>query len=231
MSQKERSRGWCYTLNNYTEADIDTLKALYDDMPSCEYHIMAFEEGKNKTKHIQGFIYFKEAKSFRRMKLILITAHLEPSKAKNPVNAYCYCMKDGHYIEYGTRPRQGHRTDLEVIKHDILNNKPIKQISSEYFSQWCQYRRAFDEFKKMHSQQNTKLMLYDNTKHEVLHILFKDLYNPYLDKLWNSYDVDLNLTSVYQSYHSKEYRYVFLPCLIAINLKLQLENFNHDLVE
>lgn len=44
----------------------------------------------------------------------------DKQRAKKNVAAYCYCMEDGDYIEFGERPRQGHRTDLEVIKHDLL---------------------------------------------------------------------------------------------------------------
>lgn len=52
MAQK--FRGWCFTLNNYSEFDIDTLAKV-----DCVYIVYGIEVGKEFTSHLQGYIYFK----------------------------------------------------------------------------------------------------------------------------------------------------------------------------
>lgn len=135
----ERSRGWCFTVQSWDDDAWGAVSALYECDIDCTYLIIGFETApRTGQKHLQCYIYYREAKSFNTMKKKLGNVHIEAEKAKLHVKAYCYCMEDGEWFEYGQRPRQGHRTDLEVIRHDLIDKKkPIKQIANEYFSQWC----------------------------------------------------------------------------------------------
>jgi len=83
----ERTRSWCYTLNNYTEEERDGLRAL-----SCAYNVFGYERGDEGTPHLQGYIHFKEKKSLQAVKKVMPRAHLEPRKGTVD-QAVDYCKK------------------------------------------------------------------------------------------------------------------------------------------
>lgn len=61
---KKRSRAWCVTWNGYTEdRDVPALMAW-----TCSYIVATREVGKAGNAHIQGYVYFEEAKSLQTMK-------------------------------------------------------------------------------------------------------------------------------------------------------------------
>lgn len=95
-----KNRNWCYTLNNYSEAEWDAFKAL-----PCRYHAMGKEIGESGTPHIQGFICFANVKTFSAVKKILgIRAHIEPMRGTFE-QASKYCLKDsGDHFEGGKLP-------------------------------------------------------------------------------------------------------------------------------
>lgn len=85
-SSRVRSRNWCFTLNNYTEEDINSLKT--DDY---EY-VFQEETGEQGTKHLQGLICFKNPMSLSSLKKINNKAHWE--KCKNKKASIKYCTKE-----------------------------------------------------------------------------------------------------------------------------------------
>lgn len=125
---KLRSRTFVFTINNYTQQDIDTF-TTDNFRKQVRYYIYGFETGeKEETPHMQGFIIFHNQKTFLQLKKILPRAHLEKTKGNTEQNT-AYCSKDGDYQEYGTPPKpQGKRTDLEVIKQKVLSNTPLQDI-------------------------------------------------------------------------------------------------------
>jgi len=163
-AKAKRSRGFCVTINNYKKSDIKRLENIYDADPDCRYIIYGKEEGKSGTPHLQCYIYYTNKIAITAIRKRLSPWHVEAQKSKTNVAAYAYCMEDGDFVELGERPRQGHRTDLEVIKYDLIKGKSIKDVSKEYFSQWCQYSRQFDRFKAMHNPIKTKIISYDGNK-------------------------------------------------------------------
>lgn len=93
-----RSRNWCFTINNWSDADWDALQAV----PS-KYLIMGKELGANGTPHIQGFIVYENARTLTAVKHDHATAHWEAAKGSVDQNV-TYCSKDGDFSEFGTRP-------------------------------------------------------------------------------------------------------------------------------
>ena len=94
-----RSRKWCYTLNNYTEAELDLVKAV-----ECVYHVVGEEVGERGTPHLQGFVYFRCQKTMSAVKKILSArCHLERTKGTFAENKK-YCEKDGKSWEKGELP-------------------------------------------------------------------------------------------------------------------------------
>lgn len=93
-----RSRGYIYTLNNYTQEEVSELKAI-----ESRYHVLGEEKGELDTPHIQGYILFKNARSFKAVKKLIPRAHIEAQKGTCE-QAIEYCKKDGSYQELGTMP-------------------------------------------------------------------------------------------------------------------------------
>lgn len=96
MSQ--RSRKWCFTLNNYTpldEKDIEDSEATY----AC----FGREVGANGTPHLQGFAVFRNARRLSTLKFLLPRAHWEIARGSIQQNID-YCSKDGNFVEFGQRP-------------------------------------------------------------------------------------------------------------------------------
>lgn len=89
------SKGWVYTLNNYTMDDVHRLRAIHLNR-SCQgaYHIFQPERGDSNTPHLQGFVYFPNRKRFSTVKRLLSDrAHLEPMRG-TPQQASDYCRKE-----------------------------------------------------------------------------------------------------------------------------------------
>lgn len=130
-----RSRSWCYTCNNYTDDDISTL----EDVASITTYLCYGKEvaPTTKTKHIQGYLHFENAKSFSKVqKLLPKGSHIEVAKG-NPLENKDYCSKEGDFKEFGTLPTQGKRNDILEIKEQITAGggmDKIIEIASNYQS-------------------------------------------------------------------------------------------------
>lgn len=93
-----KTRGWCFTLNNYTEVERDAILSI-----SCKYIIVGREVGENLTPHLQGYIYFTNAKTLSQVKMVNGKAHFEAAKGTAAQN-FDYCSKDGNFEERGEKP-------------------------------------------------------------------------------------------------------------------------------
>lgn len=117
-------RGYCFTINNYTDFDCACVVVMFDD---SVYGIAGFEVGENGTPHIQGYVYFENKKSFDAIKDYIPTAHVEDQKG-TPSQASVYCKKDGDYYEVGVLPVKGSRTDIKVIHQMCVDGVSPEEI-------------------------------------------------------------------------------------------------------
>ena len=93
------SRAWCFTLNNYTEEDVNLFREL-----ECTYLVCGREVApQTGMKHLQGYVYFKNARKLGGMKLIHRNCHWEVSKGTAEQNRI-YCTKENDYFETGIQP-------------------------------------------------------------------------------------------------------------------------------
>lgn len=76
MTQR-KARHWCYTLNNYTEAEEMFLREV-----SSKYHVYGKEVSDSGTPHLQGYIIFDQSLRFNKVKEVLgaTRIHLEVKK-------------------------------------------------------------------------------------------------------------------------------------------------------
>lgn len=119
-----RSRAYCFTINNYTDDDLAQLHQAADE---AQYVIVGKEVGENGTHHLQGYIYYKDAKTFTSVKKKLTRAHIEVSKG-SPEDNKRYCSKQEVYLEKGTLPKQGARTDIEKVVVDLKDGANMRCI-------------------------------------------------------------------------------------------------------
>lgn len=102
-----------------------------------------------QRQHHQGYIEFKDAKTFSKMKKYFPGVHIEKAKADADKNI-TYCTKeDKDAFRHGDPTgQQGRRTDLEEIRKELLTTN-IEEIADKHFSQWCQYGRQFKEYQSI----------------------------------------------------------------------------------
>lgn len=102
MEPSKKSYSYCFTINNYTDADITLLEELKTS-PKTRYLVIGKEVGTEGTEHLQGYIYFHNQMVFSSFKKLLPRAHIETSRG-TPEQASDYCKKDGSFVEHGVLP-------------------------------------------------------------------------------------------------------------------------------
>lgn len=111
-----RPRSVCFTLNNPTSVEIETLK---NNLATLKYGIFQLERGANGTDHCQGYGSAENPTSFQRWKQLVGTrAHIEKARGTAEENK-AYCSKEDTRIEgpfeYGVLPSPGLRSDLTSV--------------------------------------------------------------------------------------------------------------------
>lgn len=119
----DRSRAWCFTLNNYSEEDVSVFHNL-----ECEYIIVGKEVGESGTPHLQGYVYFANARSFASMKKLNSRCHFEKAKG-SPMDNYKYCSKEGNFYEKGTMPSQGKRAVHNDVRKAVADGVCMREIA------------------------------------------------------------------------------------------------------
>ena len=159
-----RSRGWCFTINNFTDEDVAKVKSF-----DCRYMIYGVEKGASGTPHLQGYLYMSNDRTLSAMKKKFhATCHLEVQRGTSQ-EASDYCKKELKFTERGELPRQGRRTDLYEVMDEIKEGKKVDDIVMEdpYF--YHQYGRTLHKIedlcmrKKFRNFQTTGTWYYGTT--------------------------------------------------------------------
>lgn len=163
--------------------------------PNSLYSIVGKEIcPKTKRPHLQCYVYYKNGKSFSKMKKLFPKAHIEYSKG-TPVENRKYCSKDGVFTETGKLPKQGNRTDLEEIYDMAKKGESDTAIGEAFPGHYMKYYKAIDRVKFNYAQLDTK---FENVQVHVLmgspgvgksrraHEAFPDIYTVDVqkDKIW-----------------------------------------------
>lgn len=97
-----RSRGWVFTLNNFTEEDENRLVV---PPTHVRYVCWGYEVGESGTPHLQGCLWTYNPVRMPTVKdYVGDRAHVEIARGQ-PSKAIAYCEKDGLFFEIGTRPQ------------------------------------------------------------------------------------------------------------------------------
>lgn len=125
---------WCFTLNNWTPAELDLLIEIGEDHANrgIVYLVIGREQGESGTPHLQGFVVLQ--RNHRRPSvqrtLHLQRAHLEVARGTS-LQASTYCKKDGDFLEYGTIPgsKENHRNGFDSFREWALQ-QPFKPTAA-----------------------------------------------------------------------------------------------------
>lgn len=145
----DRFRNWMFTVNNYTTEDMVKLDNL-NDRVKIKYLIYGKEIGKEGTPHLQGFICFKDAKTWKVVHKYLPSwwCHYTNSSADANIK---YCSKDGDFKEFGERPKgQGARSDISTVKEMISEGKRMEDVVEEVDSyQAIRFAETYLKYKEI----------------------------------------------------------------------------------
>lgn len=185
-----RTRSYCFTINNYTDDDIQCVKKL---MEISSYCIVGKEVGEQGTPHLQGYVYFPEAKTFTSVKKKLPRAHIEVCKG-SPLDNYKYCSKEEILFEKGDLPKQGNRTDIDSVRTQLkegANMRTIIDVAKSYQSVrigeiWLKYNEKGKDWKP------EVRWYYGSTgsgkTKSATEWLGEDIFKPLSFKWWEGYD-------------------------------------------
>lgn len=139
---KDRSRGWCWTMNNWTDDDLAEVIILSDD---TQYLVCGFEVAPTTgTPHLQCYCFFKHQKTGKRFSEYFTKKHHIEKAQGTPEHNRNYCYGDvpkkthnDDVFEVGVVPQSGKITmeHLDGCMREPENNIQI----------FHQYRKTYDE--------------------------------------------------------------------------------------
>lgn len=147
MPAAPRYRGYCFTINNFTEEEYEHLKTV-----ACTYACFQCEVApETLTPHIQGYVYFKNLQTLAAVKAAVSPrAHFEPA-AGTPQQNRIYCSKEGgtRFYEMGDIPTKGARNDLAVVAQMIKQGSTIKDVAIEHPDAFIKYSTGIIRLKAL----------------------------------------------------------------------------------
>lgn len=133
-----RFRGFCFTLNNYTEDEFQQFGSI----DGAKYVVLGREIGESGTPHIQGYVYFINARTERAARRLFPRAHVEPQRGTTE-EAITYCKKDGNYFECGEPPRIGKSKPKWPEMLVLAKAGKWQELAERYPAFWIRYESAF----------------------------------------------------------------------------------------
>lgn len=154
------SKNWCFTLNNFTENELETIRKL----DGIAYLVIGKERGNEGTPHLQGYLSLDTRRTMQWIKKATSNRmHLEIMQG-TPEQASNYCKKDGDFEEHGTLPAgRGSRTDIQLLHKRMREGATIDDIREEYFGLYLKYHRAIEKYAQKNQRTRewkTKVIVY-----------------------------------------------------------------------
>lgn len=123
-----RIRRFVFTLNNWTQAEYDSITAL-----PCSWMVIGKEVGDSGTPHLQGACILGTQMSFSRLKTLtgFKRCHIEPMYG-SPEKSLAYCSKeDLHPYVSGILPIPGKRSDIHLAVEKIMEGSTLRELASD----------------------------------------------------------------------------------------------------
>ncbi len=155
IQQGRMSKHWVFTINNYT--DVDYVRNHH----TVNYIIHGREVGTDGTKHLQGYVFFKNRKRLTAVKKLFPRAHLE-IKRGTAQEAIDYCKKDGDFDQEGTPPVNdlpGNTGERWQLACDLAEQGKFDEIPRDL---WIRYIHAFLRIRQLKASTPDKLATINN---------------------------------------------------------------------
>lgn len=146
--EKNRSKSWCGTWNNYTDNDYDDFKAWCED--KCTYAIIGKEKGEQGTPHLQWCFTLKTTATFTAIKKKLSKCHIEIPACLAAARKYCEKENDC-WISDTTN--QGKRTDLTMAIASLIKNG-WQEVVEEHPEIYVKYHKGLEKLDYMRKKFN-----------------------------------------------------------------------------
>ena len=149
-----QSRTWVFTVNNYTDKDIEWVNSL-----ECNRIVCSKEVGQNGTPHLQGAVTFKRLYQFSQVKVLHNSAHWEIARAISDFN---YCKKfGGEIVRDESNGKQGRRTDIEDVREMLESGESLVQVSKKARSMHSiSFAKAWLSINEKHLPMGTKISIH-----------------------------------------------------------------------
>jgi len=157
-----QSKRWCFTLNNYSEAELEACKVL--DVAYC---IFGEEKGESGTPHLQGYLLATKNLRLKAVSKLIPRAFFVAAKGTSEQNI-AYCSKDNVVFEYGEKPvskeaqGQAEKARWGAAKQAAISGN-LDEVPDDIY---VRYYRTLKEIKKDHMQKPADA---DSTTGEWLH--------------------------------------------------------------
>ena len=104
-----------------------------------------------KKEHHQGWMTFHAAKSsIKNTAALLGDCHVEMMKGSLKQNdVYCSKQTSGKLVEFGDKPMQGKRVDLEKIRDEIMGGTSVDDITKDRPMVFHCYGRVMDRLERI----------------------------------------------------------------------------------
>lgn len=150
-----QSKYWCFTLNNYTDAEEENLQQWF--VNTTDYATYGYEIGESGTPHLQGYFELHSKRRFTVVKNLLRSIgldrmHLERRQGSaQEASDYCHKEDNKPGFFYGTISKscQGKRSDLIALREDLLAQVPMSVIAQEHFGSFLRYQRGINAFRNV----------------------------------------------------------------------------------
>ncbi len=134
--KRQRSRAWCFTLNNYKENDIGTLTQPNEKITK---YLFQEEISKTGTPHLQGCMYLKNPVGLMTMKQIHGRAHWEVSRNWNASLNYCgkEDTRNGEIYMKNVRPPKCKGVEINMDEVAELDRLDLEKTILENIKGMC----------------------------------------------------------------------------------------------
>lgn len=149
---------WFFTLNNYTEKDIQSIQQKLETL--CLRYTFQEETGESGTPHLQGCLELKKPMRYSEFNL---SNKIHWEKVRNVNDAFDYCQKEE--TRTGKLYKFGHENfECEVITELY----PWQKTIVEYINKDVDKRKILWIYDELGNNGKTELTKYLLVKHDVI---------------------------------------------------------------
>ncbi len=125
MSGKARS--YHFVVNNYKNEDYDACREGFGG--KAKYVVCGRETAPTTgTHHLQGYVTFKGPQLETSVRRYFAGRGNWRVAKGNAEQNRVYCSKGGDFLEFGTCPKQGARTDLAIVREIIEGGSGVRAV-------------------------------------------------------------------------------------------------------